>query len=370
LSPDLQRLALLDLAQRARGGLVLHLVLWLLIGVFSGLAGMAPLLFWVTFAAFAAQMLARWRTESRLSGGLLTDLPLARARFVSLLLANPLLWGLACAVEMAWPSGTPAGDWIWFTLAGVAASGGISLSIDSLVRRLYAALAVVPPMLAMLFGQHGDQGFHIVAVVLFLLYVRRSSRVVHADYWSAVHARAELEQRARDLEAMSCTDTLTQVANRLHFDRRLTQEWARARRDGTPVALMMIDVDHFKRVNDEFGHAFGDTCLQAIAQALRAALTRPGDLLARYGGEEFVVMLPGTDAAGALIVAERLHAAVAGLTLRYAARPVPVACSIGLFVAAGPALGNPAAALERADGALYQAKHQGRDRVVMLVDPA
>jgi diguanylate cyclase (GGDEF)-like protein len=373
-TPDLQRLALLDLAQRARGGLALHLALWLLIGVFSGLAGRSPLLFWLTGMTFGANMVVRWWTEKHLSDRLSTDLPLARASFVGLLLANPLVWGLACAAEMARPSGTQAGDWIWFTLTGVAASGGISLSIDPLVRRLYAALAVLPPSLVMLMFPHGDRGFHLVAVLLFLLYVRHSSRVVHTDYWSAACARAELEQRARELELMSCTDTLTQVANRLHFDRRLAQEWARARRERTPVALMMIDVDHFKRVNDEFGHAFGDTCLQEIARALRAALTRPGDLLARYGGEEFVVMLPGTDNEGAMLVAERLHAAVAALTLHVAARStplaVPVACSIGVFVAGNPAAGSPASALEHADEALYQAKRLGRNRVVMLAGPA
>jgi diguanylate cyclase (GGDEF)-like protein len=228
---------------------------------------------------------------------------------------------------------------------------------------------MLPSMAVIVAQRRVDQGFLIFAVPILLLYVWRASRVVYTDYWSAVHAREQLEQRARELEQMSSTDTLTQVANRLHFDRQLTQEWARARREGTPIALMMIDVDHFKKVNDEFGHAFGDTCLQAVAVALRAALTRPGDLLARYGGEEFVVMLPGTDSAGARVVAERLHAAVAGLALRYATRSVPVACSIGVQVANGPGLGSPAAALKCADEALYQAKRQGRNRVV-FADPA
>ncbi|MEY2655406.1 MAG: hypothetical protein RLZZ524_2434, partial [Pseudomonadota bacterium] len=293
-----------------------------------------------------------------------------RARYLGLLLANPLVWGVACAVEMVSPSDTPAGDWIWFTLAGVAASGGIALAFDHVVRQFYAALAVMPPMLVMLLIPHGDRGFHLVSAALFLMYVRRSSGVVHDDYWTAAVARGELEQRALELERMSCTDTLTQVANRLHFDRRLDQEWARARRNAAPLALMMVDVDHFKKVNDAFGHAFGDVCLQAVATALRGALTRPGDLLARYGGEEFVVMLPGTGIDGAEVVAARLHAAVANLALSHGADAVPVTCSVGLHVAAAPGSASAAAALSRADQALYLAKHQGRNRVVRLSETA
>ncbi len=370
-SARLQRLALLDLAQRARGGLVLHLVLWLCIGAFSGLTNESPGLFWATSVAFGADMLARWWVEAQLPRSSVVDLPLARLRYLVLLLANPLVWGLACAVEMLLPSTTPAAEWIWFTLAGVAASGGIALAFDPLVRQLYAALAVVPPMLVMLLTHRDDQRFQLVSALLFLLYVRGSSRVVHTDYWTAAVARGELEQRALELERMSCTDTLTQVANRLHFDRRLDQEWARARRHGAPVALMMIDVDHFKHVNDRYGHAFGDTCLQAMANALRGALTRPGDLLARYGGEEFVVLLPGTDVEGAAVVAQRLHAAVGALALRHeTGDAVPVTCCIGVSVATGVDVGSSAAVLSRADQALYLAKHRGRNQVVVLADPA
>jgi len=210
------------------------------------------------------------------------------------------------------------------------------------------------------------QVFPTVAAVVFMLYIHRASKVVHSDYWSAARSRVELEERAQLLERMSCTDALTQVSNRLHFDREIESEWARARRSGSALTLMMLDIDHFKRVNDSHGHLFGDRCLQAVAVALRAALVRPGDLLARYGGEEFVAMLPDTDATGAAVVAARMRAALAALSLAHEGHPVTLTCSIGVHTVESLESSSPTAALSRADQALYQAKAQGRNRVMAL----
>ena len=103
------------------------------------------------------------------------------------------------------------------------------------------------------------------------------------------------EQR---LGALAILDGLTGLANRGRFDQRLQEEWARALREGTPLSLLMIDVDHFKKFNDQYGHPAGDACLRAVAKILRAEARRPADLAARYGGEEFVLLLPNTEAAG------------------------------------------------------------------------
>jgi diguanylate cyclase (GGDEF)-like protein len=151
-------------------------------------------------------------------------------------------------------------------------------------------------------------------------------------------------------------DPLTGLANRRQVRERLDQELARARRAGIPVALVALDLDHFKRVNDTFGHAVGDEVLRATAQALRTAV-RPGDTVGRPGGEEFVIVLPGADGEEALFIAERTRAAIAAA----APRGLQITCSAG--VAVFPADAHDADALfDVADGALYAAKEGGRDQ--------
>jgi diguanylate cyclase (GGDEF)-like protein len=111
----------------------------------------------------------------------------------------------------------------------------------------------------------------------------------------------------RKLAALATTDSLTGLANRRQFDERLQEEWARAKRDGTPLSLLMIDLDHFKRFNDHYGHQSGDGALRALAAILVSEALRPADLPARYGGEEFVMLLPNTDLQGCERVGDRVR---------------------------------------------------------------
>jgi len=254
---------------------------------------------------------------------------------------------------------------VLLVLIGVAASGGMALAIDPLVRKLYAPFAVLPPVCAMLATAPQDQMVLSMSALVFIWYIHRASSVVERDYWNAVKSHDELAHHARRLEHLSTTDALTQVANRLHFDSQMATQWSLARRSTKALTVIMIDVDHFKRVNDAYGHPFGDSCLKAIAKALLSTLVRPADLLARYGGEEFVAMLPGTDAQGASVVAARMHEAVASVVLAFENRPVRLTCSIGVHTVERIEASTPAIAVQYADQALYKAKHSGRNQVVV-----
>jgi two-component system, sensor histidine kinase LadS len=154
------------------------------------------------------------------------------------------------------------------------------------------------------------------------------------------------------------------VRNRQFFDRQLGTEWSNAERRTATLSLLMIDIDHFKKINDDHGHPFGDVCLQAVASALQEALRRPGDVVARYGGEEFAVLLPCIDEAGAEAVAQRLRAAVAALALTHDGRHVPLTCSIGVHSVPSVAACTAAQVISGADQALYAAKRRGRNCVV------
>jgi diguanylate cyclase (GGDEF)-like protein len=163
---------------------------------------------------------------------------------------------------------------------------------------------------------------------------------------------------------MAITDKLTGLRNRRLFDQHLNDETARSRRDGRPLALLLADIDHFKRVNDTYGHAAGDQVLQSVSRSVAAA-SRQADLAARFGGEEFAVLLPDTDAEGARLVAERIRSSVAGGPVRLAdGGDIAVTLSIGIAI--GPQDGEtPDRMLERADQALYSAKRAGRNRVFL-----
>ncbi|PRA28803.1 diguanylate cyclase [Pseudomonas poae] len=176
----------------------------------------------------------------------------------------------------------------------------------------------------------------------------------------------ELRRRRRAeqvLSELAATDPLTGLANRRVLDERLRLEWDRAQRSAEPLTLLMIDVDHFKAFNDRHGHQGGDEALRTVAEVIGANIRRPADLAARYGGEEFAVVLPHTDAKGALVIAEHIRSAVEHLP-RVAGDERPITVSIGMSTWDKRSRMSLEALLLSADQALYEAKHTGRNRIV------
>lgn len=175
-------------------------------------------------------------------------------------------------------------------------------------------------------------------------------------------ANTRLSVLNKELEELSITDGLTNVFNRRYFIERLRQEMKRVSRYGPPASLLMIDIDHFKKVNDAYGHQAGDAVLAGVAGILSRNV-RETDVIGRYGGEEFAVMLPATDVAGTQVLAERLRTIIAGSVHGYGGERLTVTVSIGVSTWQ-PAVKDDFEELIRlADAALYRAKEQGRNRV-------
>ncbi|MBL1260274.1 MAG: diguanylate cyclase [Thiotrichaceae bacterium] len=174
----------------------------------------------------------------------------------------------------------------------------------------------------------------------------------------------ELEIKNVELQRLSAIDGLTGIPNRRSFDEYIAKEWRRAVREGTCLALLLIDIDFFKKYNDGYGHQGGDDCLQKVAQVLADTMRRSSDMVARYGGEEFTVVLPNTDLDGAMVIAEELRLAVEKLALKHAFSDVTDIVSISLGAAGiPPQCGDDCASLiALADAALYKAKEEGRNR--------
>jgi diguanylate cyclase (GGDEF)-like protein len=181
-------------------------------------------------------------------------------------------------------------------------------------------------------------------------------------------ATSQLQVANRNLLELSAQDGLTGIANRRILDLTLEDEWIRAQRAGTPLSVVIADVDFFKRLNDRLGHQTGDQCLRLVASALASTGRRGMDCVARYGGEEFALLLPGVDEAGAALLAERARQAVAGLEFPHPdslVGPV-VTISLGVATACGNEFPGSQELVAAADSALYAAKRQGRNRVVSV----
>jgi len=178
-------------------------------------------------------------------------------------------------------------------------------------------------------------------------------------------AMSELEAANSELEKLSVTDPLTTLSNRRYFDEVLERELQRSQRTQKPLALVMVDLDHFKQINDNYGHLAGDDCLRLVAATLKKLVTRGTDLIARYGGEEFVVILADTTEDDAYRVAERIRSEIIKIHLIYGGSRIPMSASLGV---AGVAMGRvmtPGQLIGAADDALYQAKNSGRNRSVV-----
>ncbi len=200
---------------------------------------------------------------------------------------------------------------------------------------------------------------------------RKQAKKILTDYNRTLEQQvaertAELQRANQELSRQATLDGLTQIANRRRFDEYLAMEWQRHLREHQPLALILIDIDYFKRYNDHYGHQGGDECLIQVAQTLDQVLQRPTDLVTRYGGEEFAAILPNTTLNGGLIMAEEMRQTIAALAIPHAQSDVAsyVTLSLGLAVLIPTADTQPNDLIARADEALYNAKHQGRNQSV------
>ena len=208
-----------------------------------------------------------------------------------------------------------------------------------------------------------------VSLIAGQLSVSLDNALMYASLERNVAERTrELRAANQRLEALSNTDALTGLVNRRRFMDALDDEWKRALRTGGRIAITMVDVDHFKKYNDHYGHVAGDACLRQVAAALRTSVRQDVDIVARYGGEEFAVIMPGADMAMVRQVAERMRQSVTDSALPHASSEIGrVSISIGTATSMLTGVTTSEDLVRLADRALYDAKDSGRDRVCEAV---
>jgi diguanylate cyclase (GGDEF)-like protein len=266
-------------------------------------------------------------------------LPVAET-VTSALLVTLLVWAI-----FAWRSGQRSARFYVIAFAGVCAGVIVNrLALDQIIAHTPFTEWIL------------EIGIAWEAVLLAL--------AVASSLNETIRENALLHASEQQLQKLATIDGLTGVNNRRAFDTRLETEWSRACRSRRPLALLFVDVDHFKQYNDTYGHLAGDDCLRRIARTLDGLATRSTDTNARYGGEEFAVLIAEETAADAALLAERMRSGIASLAIPHAASPEGrVTISVGV---AGciPAIGvAPTALIEAADAALYEAKRAGRNAV-------
>ncbi len=359
---ELERRAHADLAKRARGGIFIYLVAWLILTVPTNVHASEPVFFYTNTVILIVIMLSRL-------GHFLTDrfrptmpVPLRRTWLVATILAGALHWGLMCFWILTHDGFKHIEFYLIASAAVLGIAGTAALSIAREIRILFPLFMLMPTTIAYLYRQDSDDWILASMVVLALVYVIGTARTTGRDYWQSIENQMLAERRAVEMEKLSVTDQLTGLKNRSFFDQRFAEEWSRACRQASTISLLMVDLDYFKRLNDTHGHVFGDLCLQQVAAVLQREVKREIDLVARYGGEEFVVLLPDTDAAGALRVGEILRHAIESIEIDHQGQAVRLSASIGGASGKPQRADKAASLLKRADEALYQAKAAGRNR--------
>ena len=294
----------------------------------------------------------------------LTDWANRHVFFTSLI---STIWGLAGVVFF--PNDLPHHTLLVLVLFSVLLAAIPTLAASRIAYYFQILVTLVPTIILLFLSQNRDYELIAFAMIVMAITLLLVSGYIY-------HLLFELQHAQIALQELADTDQLTGIANRRHFDRKFKVEWRRAMREQTPISLILVDVDHFKKYNDTYGHQAGDKCLQQIARSLDSITHRPADLASRYGGEEFSVLLPITPQKDASMLAERLRKKVEALKIEHSQSEFGiVTISIGVsccepawdFTGKTPdeeqKVTFPAMLLTASDNALYVSKAQGRNQV-------
>jgi diguanylate cyclase (GGDEF)-like protein len=286
-----------------------------------------------------------------------------KVTFVVSILLTALAWGMGAAFFLLYSDDRTIHLLMIICTVGFCAGGVMSFMPVLYLAVAYNFLMLVPVIAGVFIS--GDVPSLGIAMILYTIYLVLISLRGNHEYWTALENEYLLKEKTRELEKASRTDVLTGLYNRRYFDELFELEWGLSSRRKTPLTLLICDIDHFKKVNDTYGHPAGDEYLKLISRLIHQVFQRETDMVARYGGEEFVVLLPDRDAEHTRDLAQRLGKKIERAVLKYNGEKIQTTISQGVT----SCIPNPDmdrdVLLTRADNALYKAKNSGRNKIVV-----
>ena len=352
-----------DTRTRTRLGGIYYVLAWLLIWLCSD-APAEQLLLGLVITAFFG-LLFTLRLLHQLPGDdSLPSLQNWLDRHWRLLLLTALSWGLIQGWVLLRPEYQDSRMIAMF--GTVAFSTALVFNFPMSKGRMQLAIALIHlPGLLVLATDWPEQRAILLAMGIYLSHLLLALNRSHREYRATLAMEHELLLQRVNLERLSRTDSLTQLGNRYLFNNLFPSMVANCQRQGGPLALVLLDIDFFKLVNDEHGHGIGDLCLFAFAERMREVFRRDGDALLRLGGEEFGVLMPDTNLEQARQLAEDFRRDLAARGFEVQGRRLPLTASLGVGSLAAGQDANAETFFKRVDEALYRAKQEGRDRLVL-----
>ncbi len=354
-----------DIAKRSSTGSYIYLLLWLVIMLLHGFYTAAPkscLVFTLIFILLAVVRVGLVLNFNRIYR---KNPLLWKILFYSAVWSAALTWGILCAVSTAVDIFKPLSLPVLISTAGLVGGGATSFSPSRILTAGIISAYLFPTELVLLItgAQHASVSiiFIIYAIAMYLIILTH-----HKQYWLGLKYSILIEKQAAKLKEQNTLDGLTGLKNRTYFDQTLKKEIKSALRLETDLSLLFIDIDHFKKINDQYGHLVGDECLRRLSAGLKENIKRETDTVARYGGEEFAVILPHTGIEEAVNMAETIRQNVMKIDPVYGDDKVSFTVSIGVS-SNRPQPGDTGDMLvDSADNALYEAKNSGRNQVKSL----
>lgn len=358
-----------DLTNRAKPGISIYLIIWFAIAFGFNVNETAENFFLLNstliiffFVTRFTHLFLRKKVDKN-------NVAFLEAWLIGSILLGALQWGLMTAYVFYIDALESFEAPMLVVLSAFSMGGTSTLAISRAIRTLYPCFLITPSIVAFLINGTSQDYLYAGMLIASWVYIFFASASAQSDYWQAITNSLIAERRAKDLEVLSITDPLTQLKNRMYFDDEYAKEWQRGARLKTCLSVLMVDLDFFKKLNDNYGHAFGDEVLQEVSKCLQSCVLRPTDCVARYGGEEFIFLLPNTDEDGLQIVADRIVKKVSEIKFESKGQSVKVTCSVGGATTFPHPKYKAATLVKRADEALYKAKDNGRNQFIIDVQP-
>lgn len=278
-----------------------------------------------------------------------------------LVMCHAVIWSYLFTCSFIDPRFAELSVAINLVTTAIAIASMASLIPKFYLAQVYVAVLLLPTTLSFLF--YPQLHYLIALFTIYWIYLVLMGVRFNLEYKRAFTNESDLHKKQLELELISKTDSLTQVYNRHYFAEQICYQWNMAIRNSSKLAILIIDIDHFKGINDTYGHVVGDACLVHLAQVIRKSVKRSTDMVVRYGGEEFVVILPAAPVAACQNLAETIRSNIEQSPFVQEQLNLSLTASIGLCVMKPSVNTEHTEILRRADSALYQAKASGRNQV-------